>query len=77
MLEILLETILKDDLELSDHLAKDAEIVEKVEFVRAVVKIAKGLILAPDRRAATAVEVIMCKSCCSKQQWQAGLSIFV
>ena len=39
------DTMLEEDYpELSGHLATDAEIVENVEFERAIVKIAKGLI---------------------------------
>jgi hypothetical protein len=45
------DTMLEEDYpELSGHLAADTEIVENVEFERAVVKIAKGLILTEERR---------------------------
>ena len=45
------DTMLEEDYpELSGHLATDAEIVENVEFERAVVKIAKGLILTEEQR---------------------------
>ena len=45
------DTILEENYpELSGHLATDAEIVENVEFERAVVKIAKGLILTEEQR---------------------------
>jgi hypothetical protein len=43
-------TFLRVREKLSGHLATDAEIVENVEFERAVVKIAKGLILTEEQR---------------------------
>jgi hypothetical protein len=43
------DTMLEEDYsELSGHLATDADIAENIEFERAIVKIARGLILTEE-----------------------------
>jgi hypothetical protein len=48
------------------HLATDAEIVENVEFERAVGKIVKGLILTEEQRGKSARVVAACGECCHR-----------